>query len=114
MTTENSQLKQHVDESIVKVEARCEHFRNLATAIYMDKNVKLEKEVDVLHTKMEELEQYGRRTSLTFHNVPMSHGDLQKTDDLVVAIVNDKLKLTPPLCKDDINRSHIIGEIKKW
>ena len=66
LTTENSQLKQHVDESIAKVEARYEHFRNLAnaTAIYMDKNVKLEKEVAVLHTKIEDLEQYGRRTSL--------------------------------------------------
>jgi hypothetical protein len=41
----------------------------------------------------------------------MVQGDLQKTDQLIVDIVNKKLKITPPLCVDDINRSHIIGTI---
>jgi hypothetical protein len=41
----------------------------------------------------------------------MPQGDLQKTDQIIVDIVNTKLKITPPLCVDDINRSHIIGNI---
>jgi hypothetical protein len=43
-------------------------------------NVKLIHEVSQLNGNIEELEQYGRRTSLRFHNVPMVQGDLQKTD----------------------------------
>jgi hypothetical protein len=38
-------------------------------------------------------------------------GDLQKNDQLIVDIVNKKLKITPSLCVDDINISHIIGTI---
>ena len=43
----------------------------------------------------------------------MTQGDLQKTDQIIVDVVNTKLKITPPLSVDDINRSHIIGNIKK-
>ena len=63
-------------------------------------------------TKLEDLEQYGRRTSLRFHNVPMKPTDLNRTDTLVLGIINEQLKV-PPLTHDDINRSHIIGEINQ-
>ena len=114
---ENNQLKEHVKSS---VEARYEKFRNVtnntATFITDNKklkadNLKLIDEMSQLKGNIEELEQYGRRTSLRFHNVPMVQGDFQKTDQLIVDIVNKKLKITPPLCVDDINRSHIIGTI---
>jgi hypothetical protein len=62
-------------------------------------NLKLIDEVSQLKGNIEELEQYGRRTSLRFHNVPMVQGDLQKTDQLIVDIVNKKLKITPPVIK---------------
>ena len=68
-------------------------------------------EVSQLNVNIEKLEQYGRRTSFRFHNVPMAQGDFQKTNQIIVDIVNTKLKITPPLCVDDINRSHIIGNI---
>ena len=42
----------------------------------------------------------------------MTVQDLQKTDDIVVDIVNQKLKVIPQITANDINRSHIIGEIK--
>ena len=35
-------------------------------------------EVSQLNVNIEKLEQYGRQTSLRFHNVPMAQGDLQK------------------------------------
>jgi hypothetical protein len=53
--------------------------------------------------RLVELEQYGRRTSLRFHNVPMTQGDLQQTDGLIVNIVNDKLGLAQPLTENDIS-----------
>jgi phage shock protein A len=101
-----NQLKEHVKSSIASVEARYEKFRNVtnntATFIADNKklkadNLKLIDEVSQLNGNIEELEQYGRRTSLRFHNVPMVQGDLQKTDQLIVDIVNKKLKITPPL-----------------
>jgi cell division protein FtsB len=64
-----------------------EKFRNVtnntATFIADNKklkadNLKLIHEVSQLNGNVEELEQYGRRTSLRFHNVPMVQGDLQK------------------------------------
>ena len=61
----------------------------------LQENDDLKHEVNILHNQIEELEQYGRRTSLRFHNVPMTHGDLQQTDGLIVNIVNDKLGLAP-------------------
>lgn len=75
-------------------------------------NETLKSEIASLRVEYEELEQYGRRTSLRFHNVPITRGQLQMTDDLIVDIVNNKLKLEPGISADDINRSHIIGDIK--
>ena len=75
--------------------------------------MQLQNDVKFLHDQIEDLEQYGRRTSLRFHNVPMRVSDLQSTDHLVLNILNQKLKLVTPLTVDDINRSHIIGEIKE-
>ena len=69
-------------------------------------NLKLIHEVSQLNGNIEELEQYGRRTSLRW-----CKGTSKKTDQLIVDNVNKKLKITPPLCVDDINRSHIIETI---
>ena len=63
-----------------------------------------------LDSTIEELEQYGRRTTLRFHNVPMKVTDLQCTDKLIVKLVKGKMKVVN-FTEDDINRSHIIGEI---
>ena len=42
----------------------------------------------------------------------MKYSDLQSTDNLVLRIINQNLKIVVPLTADDINRSHIIGEMK--
>jgi hypothetical protein len=39
-----------------------------------------------LMVDIEELEQYGRRNSLRFHNVPITKEELNKTDDKIVDI----------------------------
>ena len=78
----------------------------------LDQNEQFKLEIVELNRKLEDLEQYGRRTSLRFHNVPMTQNDLQKTDRLVVDIINNKMKVIPKLSENDINRSHIIGNIQ--
>ncbi|CAG2226265.1 unnamed protein product [Mytilus edulis] len=114
LETENTQLKQHVDKALSDASERYEKFRNLGNAIFtsMAENKGLKEEVATLNADIEELEQYGRRTSLRFHNVPLSKEDLQKTDNIIVDIANLKLGISPPLCVNDINRSHIIGKIE--
>jgi hypothetical protein len=81
---------------------------------------------DVIHLseQIEELEQYGRRTSLRFHNVPtrdidkqrtdniIVDIDKQRTDNIIVDIVESKMKMIN-FSVDDINRSHIIGNINQ-
>ncbi|CAC5363659.1 unnamed protein product [Mytilus coruscus] len=69
-----------------------------------------------VEARIEEQEQYSRRTSLRFHNVPAptdDNGDIIKpinTDALVLGICNKNLNLN--LNTRDIGRSHPIGEIK--
>ncbi|CAG2189336.1 unnamed protein product [Mytilus edulis] len=69
-----------------------------------------------VESRIEEQEQYSRRTSLRFHNVPVptdNNGAVITpidTDDLVLRICNKKLKVKLNIF--DIGRSHPIGEMK--
>jgi deoxyhypusine synthase len=72
-------------------------------------NRRLNDNVFDLMVDIEELEQYGRRNSLRFHNVPITKEELNKTDDKIVDICEQHLKID--ITSDDINRSHIIGKI---
>jgi uncharacterized coiled-coil DUF342 family protein len=106
-------MKGKLNKRIEQMEDRYDKFRNMANVCprILQENDDLKHEVNILHNQIEELEQYRRRTSLRFHNVPMTQGDLQQTDGLIVNIINDKLGLAQPLTENDINRSHIIGPI---
>ncbi|CAC5418066.1 unnamed protein product [Mytilus coruscus] len=76
----------------------------------------LKSKLDKIEARVEEQEQYFRRTSLRFHNVPAPtdvKGDIIKpidTDSLILGICHKHLKLK--LDTRDIGRSHPIGEIK--
>ncbi|CAC5412848.1 unnamed protein product [Mytilus coruscus] len=69
-----------------------------------------------VESRIEEQEQYSRRTSLRFHNVPVPidvNGAILTpidTDDLVLRICNKKLQVKLNIF--DIGRSHPIGEMK--
>lgn len=76
----------------------------------MAENKCLKEEVSTLKTDIEDLEQYGRRTSLRSPNVSLPKKTPQKSDDLIVDIAYQKLDISPPLLVNDINRSHNIGE----
>ena len=59
----------------------------------LSKNKELGDGLNVLYYKVEDLEQYGRRTSLRFHNGPMKYSDLQNTYQKVIDTVNNKLNM---------------------
>jgi hypothetical protein len=42
--------------------------------------------IDSLEKDLESLQQYGRRNSLRFHNVPMNSDNIQGTDGLVLKV----------------------------
>ena len=64
-------------------------------------------EAEIAH---EELEQYGRRNSLRFHNVKIPD-EAVGTDEGIVKLCAEKLKVE--IDKDDISRSHPIGKPNK-
>ena len=81
------------------------------------------KELDNMHQRiltlddrLENQEQYSRRTSLRFHNVtvPVDHRGRVKhpvdTDELILDICNNTLGLTLTIA--DISRSHVIGKVR--
>ena len=76
----------------------------------------LTNKINKLGSRIEEQEQYSRRTILRFNNVkaPTNYrGEIRRpidTDALVLNICNTKLGL--PLNSKDIGRSHPIGEVK--
>lgn len=80
-----------------------------------------EKEMNIMYNRVNDLEarienqeQYSRRTSLRFHNVKVptdQQGRLLHpvdTDSLVLKICNEHMNLE--LTKEDISRSHVIGK----
>ena len=99
--------------------------QSLESAVHQHASTLAEKrkELDYLYQKISELEnrienqeQYSRRTSLRFHNVPVPtdfRGHIKHpvdTDKLVLDICNNKLKLN--LTLQDISRSHVIGNVR--
>ena len=66
--------------------------------------------VPSLEEGLEDLEQYGRRNSLRFHNVTIPEGE-KDTDKVIVDLCAQKLQVT--ITKDDICRSHPVGRPKR-
>lgn len=72
------------------------------------KIAQLEEKVNALEESADKLEQYTRRPNLTFHSIA-ERNEGENTDIIVLDIINDKLKTTPPLAREDITRSHRLG-----
>lgn len=72
--------------------------------------------IEELESRLENQEQYSRRTSLRFHNISVpvdERGRIKHpvdTDQLVLGIIHDKLKLKD-ITINDIGRSHVIGKV---
>lgn len=67
----------------------------------------LQKQIWCLEESVYDLEQYGRRNSLRFHNCPVHTGTLD-TDCMIIDLCKDKLGIQ--LTEEDIFRSHPIGK----
>ena len=63
--------------------------------------VELEKKMHAL----DNLEQYTRRPNFRIQVVPET-GEGEDTDATVLAVINDKMDVTPPLSLHDLERSH--------
>ena len=68
----------------------------------------LEKSVDELEESADRAEQYVCRSNLLFSGFKETGGK-ENTDDTVIELVNDAMKLSPPLQAHDIARSHRLG-----
>ena len=72
--------------------------------------------IGLLEDRLEQQEQYSRRTSLRFHNITVpvdQRGRIKHpvdTDKLVLDVCNKKLGLS--LSVEDISRSHVIGKVR--
>ena len=72
-----------------------------------DKDTKisqLQKDVNSLESRVDNLEQWGRRGSMRIQGIPESESE--EVDQKVLALVNEQLKLSPPLIIDDIEVAH--------
>ncbi|KAK3106950.1 hypothetical protein FSP39_003755 [Pinctada imbricata] len=99
----NDQIKQlttKVDDNEKQIKKLSDENDKLRSEL----NIAFER-VDRAEADIEELEQYGRRTSLRFHNVEVA--DTNNTDDEIVKLCKEKLQVD--ITPDDINRSHPIG-----
>ena len=73
----------------------------------MSENEKMFNRIVQVEEDIEELEQYGRRNSLRFHNVAIPP-DSDSTDTAVISICSEKLCVSSG--DDDIFRSHPVGK----
>jgi len=60
----------------------------------------------------DDFEQYGRRSSLRFHNVPAASSEqISDTDSVIINLCKEKLNVE--ISENDIDRSHILGSINR-
>ena len=68
--------------------------------------VELEKKIHALEESSDNLEQYTHLHNLQIHGVPETGEDTGAT---VLAVINDKMGVVPPLSLHDPERSHRLG-----
>ena len=67
----------------------------------------LQKRVEELEESADRAEQYSRRSNLLFSGFKETGGGAtENTDGQIISLVNDAMKLSPPLKAHDIARSH--------
>ena len=69
---------------------------------------KLQTDVDTLHTRCDQLEQYSRRDAVRIYGIPEE--GTGSTDDKVLHLANHHLKMEPKMRSDEIAVSHRAGK----
>ncbi|CAC5367836.1 unnamed protein product [Mytilus coruscus] len=111
--------KQHILEQFIQISNLEQATLNHITTIKeQSKDLDcLSYEIADLKIRVASQEQYSRRTSLRFHNVPVpvdNHGKILhpvNTDEIVLDIIRNKLNINIDL--NEIGRSHVIGKARK-
>lgn len=116
---------EEVEAKIVKSDAKFDTAFNELTESFSISNTALESRVVALEehqdhmkniikqniSKIDELEQYGRRNCLVFHGIAEAAAPLvENTDEIIMKTVKDKMGIT--LSPSDIGRSHRLGKRK--
>ena len=74
-----------------------------------DKKIQdLEAKVDSLAAEVDSLEQYSRRNSMRIAGIPETVGE--DTPGVLINILNNDLKLDPPLVVSELDRVHRVGK----
>ena len=68
----------------------------------------LQDEVNLMQTRIEDLEQHGRKDSIRIFG--LSECTPGSTDEKVLRLCNDRMQLQPPLSVDEIAISHRVGK----
>ena len=76
-----------------------------------EKITQLENKVEILEDKIDDLEQYGRRNSLRFNGV--SESDNEDVVEKAMKLMNDTMKVTPPVSMENIDRVHRVSRKKE-
>ena len=97
--TENRNLADSVSQLTQQVSALRAELQAKDAAI-----ADLKGEIHRLQIKNDDLEQYGRRSSIRVSGIPV--GDHDDTDAKLMFLINTELKIDPPLCQTDIITSH--------
>lgn len=110
----DSALSNYVSNLEAKIEKQEQTISDLMVqnSELKESNKQMNGRVNSIEIDLEELQQYGRRNSLRFHNVPLKKTELGSTDDKIVGLCKSLLDVD--ITVDDIDRSHIIGSINKY
>ena len=76
-----------------------------------EKISQLENEVEILENKIDDLEQYRRRNGLRFNEVSESNNE--DVVEKAMKLMNDTMKVTPPVSMENIDRVHRVGRKKE-
>ena len=93
-----------------KIDSLNAHIENLTKLVKAKdiRIVELETKIHALEESSDNLEQYTHRPNLRIHGVPVT-GEGDDTDATVLAVISDKMGVTPPPSLHDLEGSHRIG-----
>ncbi|KAK3103213.1 hypothetical protein FSP39_017470 [Pinctada imbricata] len=101
-------IQQAVQSSVKELVDKITHQEAVINDLQIE-NYELHDQIARVENGLEELEQYGRRNSLRFHNVKVD--DDADTDKIVTELCKSKLEVE--ITPDDICRSHPVGKTNK-
>ena len=106
-------LKGHLDPLSSQLSGTIQALSSKVTTLEAEGKVKdakiatLEKRITQMETTLDDLEQHGRRESMRIFGLPET--DPGTTDEKVLKLVNQRMKLYPPLQLEEIAVSHRVG-----